>query len=221
MPVKFFRYSGAKTRFIDIINSYIITNKKVYCEPFVGSGAVLFNLHREFDKYIINDIDQNIIRIYKTFKEIEYDYYLDVVNFVFSKFGKFTSDRRYSNNGEDEKKNWYNFRNWYNETHWKTDTIDEGIYLHMLANSCINSFLRFSPNGMNSSYGLRMYFLERKNFNKIKNILLRTEIHCSDYKNMLNEDCFFFCDPPYASRNSSYTGFSFEQQYEFIELIKK
>ena len=111
MPVKFFRYNGTKTRFIDIINSYIITNKKVYCEPFVGAGAVLFNLHREFDKYIINDIDQNIIRIYKTFKEIEYDYYLDVVNFVFSKFGKFTSDRRYSNNGEDEKRNWYNFRN--------------------------------------------------------------------------------------------------------------
>ena len=90
----------------------------------------------------------------------------------------------------------------------------------MLANSCINSFLRFGPNGMNSCYGLRMYHLERKDFNKIKNILLRTEIQCSDYKNLLNEDCFFFFDPPYASKKSSYTGFSFEQQYEFIELIK-
>lgn len=83
-------YSGAKDRFTRIINADIQTNKKIYCEPFIGSGAVLFNLNKEFDKYIINDIDRNIIRIYKTFKNISYNTYKTTVDSIFKEFGEFT-----------------------------------------------------------------------------------------------------------------------------------
>lgn len=219
---KFFRYSGAKDRFTSIINANIKTDKKIYCEPFIGSGAVLFNLNKNFDKYIINDIDRNIIRIYKTFKEISYKEYTDTLDVVFKKFGKFTTDRRYSNaeNSEIEKQNYYNFRNWFNENHWNSETIEEGIYLHILANSCINSMLRFGPNGMNQGYGNRCYILDEKSFNNIQQVLKRTEIHNGTYKDLLKEDAFFFFDPPYASQDSSYTGFSYKDQEEFLELIK-
>ena len=43
---KFFRYSGAKDKFTSLININIKTDKKIYCEPFIGSGAVLFNLNK-------------------------------------------------------------------------------------------------------------------------------------------------------------------------------
>ena len=49
---KFFRYSGCKDKFTSIINANIKTDKQIYCEPFAGSGAVLFNLNRQFNKYI-------------------------------------------------------------------------------------------------------------------------------------------------------------------------
>ena len=120
---KFFRYSGAKDRFVDSINSYIDkTNNKVYCEPFAGSCAVLFNLNKEFDKYIINDIDRNIIRMYKSFKEIDYKYYNDTFNKIQEAFGTFTTDRRFcaDEKGNIQKQNYYNFRNWFNENHWKS-----------------------------------------------------------------------------------------------------
>lgn len=212
---KFFRYSGAKDRFTPLINSYLKTDKKIYCEPFVGSGGVLFNLNKDFDRYIINDIDRNIIRIYKTFKEIDYNYYISKVNEVFDKFGKIKLK-----DDPNGKQNYYNFRNWFNINCWKTETIDEGIYLHILANSCINSFFRFGPNGMNSSFGNCCYLLNEKTFNNINSVLQKTEIYNSSYKNLLKEDAFFFFDPPYASQNSSYAGFSFEDQREFLELIK-
>ena len=219
---KFFRYSGAKDKFTSLININIKTDKKIYCEPFIGSGAVLFNLNKSFDKYIINDIDRNIIRIYKSFKNISYAYYKEVIDSVFKEFGRFTDDRRYISKeaGEVAKTNYYNFRNWFNSNHWNTDTELEGIYLHMLANSCINSMLRFGPNGMNQGFGLRFSELDQTIFNNIQNILQRTEIYNGSYKDLLKEDAFFFFDPPYASQASSYTGFSFQDQEEFLELIK-
>lgn len=212
---KFFRYSGAKDKFTPLINANLKTDKKIYCEPFVGSGGVLFNLNKEFDRYIINDIDRNIIRIYKTFKEIDYNYYIFKVNEVFDKFGKIKLK-----DDPNGKQNYYNFRNWFNSNHWKTETIDEGIYLYILANSCINSMFRFGPNGMNQSFGNCCYLLDEKTFNNVNNILQKTEIKNGSYKDLLKEDAFFFFDPPYASQNSSYTGFSFEDQREFLELIK-
>ena len=48
----------------------------------------------------------------------------------------------------------------------------------------------------------------------------RTEIYNCSYKDLLKEDAFFFFDPPYASQASSYTSFSFQDQEEFLELIK-
>jgi len=54
---RFFRYSGSKLKYTKKINKYILESKsKIYCEPFGGSGAILFNLPRKFDKYIVNDI---------------------------------------------------------------------------------------------------------------------------------------------------------------------
>ncbi len=220
---KFFRYSGAKDKLTSLINMNIKTIKKIYCEPFIGSGAVLFNLNKSFDKYIINDIDRNIIRIYKSFKNISYEYYKEVIDSVFKEFGRFTDDRRYISKEAGDvaaKTNYYNFRNWFNSNHWNTDTELEGIYLHMLANSCINSMLRFGPNGMNQGFGLRFSELDQTTFNNIQNILQRTEIYNGSYKDLLKEDAFFFFDPPYASQASSYTGFSFQDQEEFLELIK-
>lgn len=219
---KFFRYSGAKDKFLSTINQHIITDKDIYCEPFIGSGAVLFNLNKQFDKYYINDIDRNIIRIYRTFKNITYKDYIDTVNSVFEQFGRFTDDRRYisKESGENAKQNYYNFRNWFNKNHWQTNTELEGIYLHMLANSCINSMLRFGPNGMNQGFGSRFQLLDEITFNNIKSVLSRTEIYNGSYKDLLKLDAFFFFDPPYASQASSYTGFSFDDQQEFLELIK-
>ena len=225
---RFFRYSGSKASKIYTSKVNIFTSRSqsnIYIEPFAGSGAILFNLKKKFDKYVVNDIDRNIVRIYKTFKIIDYSYYLEVVNDIFKTFGKFTIDVRYTNQLviEQQKESYYNFREYFNKNHWKTDTILEGIYLHMLANSCINSFLRFSINGMNQGFGLRFYYLEKESFTHIKEILQKTTIYNLDYKIIFEKypDELYFIDPPYFSQSSSYIGFNLEEYLILLSKIKE
>lgn len=206
---RFFRYSGSKLKYATLINKHIKTSKKIYVEPFIGSGALLFNLDTEFDKYIINDLDRNIVQIYKSFKEIDYGYYIKILENIKNDFGDI----------KNSKESYYNFRNWFNENHWNTNTTLEGIYLHVLACSCINSMFRFGKNGMNQSYGNCFYSLNLRTFDNIKTILNKVEMHNGDYKDLLKEDAFFFFDPPYFSQGSSYSGFTEHQYKEFLYLI--
>lgn len=211
MALRFMRYSGSKLKYKELINSYINKSKKTtYIEPFVGSGAILFNLEKTFDRYIINDIDRNIVRMFQTFKSCSYQEYIDSIKFVSSTFGDI----------KNSKESYYKFRNWFNITHWNTESIEEGLFLHQLANSCINSFIRFGPNGMNQSFGNRFFVLNNDEFNKIHDILQRTEIYNNDYKNLLYHDACFFLDPPYFSQDSSYIGFTEQKFIEFLSNIK-
>jgi len=213
MSNTFFRYSGTKLKYTKQINRYINqSSSNIYVEPFVGSGAVLFNLEKEFNEYIVNDIDRNITRIYKTFKEINYNDYLKEIEFIESKFGSI----------KDSKESYYNFRNWFNDEFWNTNTTKEGIYLHFLANSCINSFLRFSKNGMNQSYGKRFYKLDLESFDKIKSVLGKTKIFNLNYRDIFKKypNALYFLDPPYFSQKSSYSGFISNDLIEFLKLIE-
>jgi len=216
--MRFFKYSGSKFKYTDKINSLILTDKKIFIEPFIGSGAVLFNLKKEFNEYIINDKDRNIIRIYKTFKEIDFEFYKNELNFIKEKFGSLILKEDIK-----AKENYYNFRNWFNKNYWKTETNKEGVYLHILANSCINSFFRFGPNGMNQSFGNRFYFLDEKTFNHISKVLKKVKIYNTDYKEILEiykNSAFYFIDPPYFSQKSSYYSFSENEYIEFLNQIK-
>lgn len=223
MKYRFFRYSGSKFNYTEIVNEVINkSNKRIYVEPFIGSGAILFNLEKEFDEYIINDIDRNIINIYKAFKNITYKEYLKRSKFLEENYGIFKAPVKDKELKEEAKTNYYNFRNWYNENHWGNDSIDEGIYCYFLANMAINSMLRFGPNGMNQSFGNRFYTMDEENFNHIHEVLQKTTIYNCDYKEVLEKypDAVYFLDPPYFSQDSSYTGFSEEQFIEFLDLIK-
>jgi len=220
MKTNFFRYSGTKFNYAEDINLVLNqSNKKYYIEPFAGSGAILFNLTKKFEKYYINDIDRNITRIYESFKDPlnTYDYYKSKISFVLKTFGNII-----------EKQNYYNFRDWFNKNHWNSNTLDEGIYLHMLANSCINSMFRFGPNGMNQSFGNRHYILDSRNFKSVKDRLYDTVIMNGQYDDVLNsigdniiKNSFLFLDPPYFSQGSSYQGFNVQDTEKFISFIKK
>lgn len=218
---KFFRYSGSKDRFSELITKHINTEKRVYCEPFVGSGGILFNLDKytQFDRFVINDLDKNIIQIYKSFKEIDFMEYTRTLEYITKEFGEFIKVGARYENIEEAKQNYYTFRKHFNDNFWGTGKVEEGIYLHVLQNSCINSFLRFGPNGMNQGFGYGTYTLNEENFNHIKKVLRKTEIHCGDYRDVIDKDYFHFFDPPYASQDSSYAGFTMEDLQEFINCI--
>lgn len=211
--IQFCRYQGSKRHFVEKFNNLIINTKASrYIEPFVGSGAILFNLEREFDEYIINDVSKPVISIYYAFRDLSYDDYLNALDLTFQKFGDIKSD----------KDAYYKFRNWYNKEYHFTDKVEKGLFLHILANSCINSMLRFGPNGMNQSFGKRLYTISESDFNSVKIKLQKTVILNKDYKEVIKDslDSLIFLDPPYFERPTSYSNNFLENDLlEFLNTI--
>lgn len=60
------KYPGAKNRIAPWIIKHI-PEHKVYCEPFFGSGAVLFNKEPCYNE-IVNDIDDDVYNFFKVLR---------------------------------------------------------------------------------------------------------------------------------------------------------
>lgn len=210
------RYSGSKINFMNDINTFINkTDKKIYIEPFFGSGAVFLNLEKEFDRYYINDIEPSIILIFNSIKKTNYNDFIEYVNHVHSKFGDIKRN----------KESYYNFRNKFNEKLYNTDTIFEGFGYILLYNSCINSMARFGPNGFNQSYGNRLFIPSENEWNNAKKRLEKTELSNLDFFEFLNNlnesesDCLYFLDPPYIKREIGYKTISNDFYINYIKWI--
>lgn len=218
---KLFNYAGSKIFCTSIINNLLnelsIKNIDTYIEPFLGSGAIFYNLnllHNIKNKYI-NDIDFNIYLMHKSVQLSTYNDYLNIINNIKLNFPDI----------KNNKNNYYNFRNWFNKTFYsdlinKRLNITAGLYLLYLSTTCLNCILRFGPNGMNQSYGNREYIISENTFNTCKKILETTEITNISYDNLINfnnKNCIYFFDPPYELRNMPYThNFNL---YKFIEYL--
>ena len=61
------KYPGAKNRLATWIASHIPPHK-VYCEPFLGSGAVFLNKEPAYNE-ILNDLDDDIYNFFKAVRE--------------------------------------------------------------------------------------------------------------------------------------------------------
>lgn len=209
---KLINYQGNKSNFANKFNDLIQHSTfNTYIEPFVGSGAILFNLEKEFSHYIINDLNENIIAMYNTFREISYSDLLDAKQQILTDFGDI----------KKSKESYYAFRNDYNEKYHFSNTKEKGLFLYFLANSCINSMLRFGPNGMNQSYGKRSTIMNEQSFIHINKTLQNTEIKNTDYAEVIQPKSVIFLDPPYFERPTSYTeNFDKSDLLNFIEKIK-
>ena len=65
------KYPGSKWRIADWIIDHF-PEHKVYCEPFFGSGAVFFNKRHVYIE-TINDIDGNVVNLFRVCREHPYE----------------------------------------------------------------------------------------------------------------------------------------------------
>ena len=63
----FIRWQGNKSRHIIKFSKYIPDNFNTYIEPFIGSGALFLKLKPK--KWIINDLNKDLINIWKNIKK--------------------------------------------------------------------------------------------------------------------------------------------------------
>ena len=182
--------------FLELIPKYI----NLYCEPFLGGGALFFALQPKIA--YVNDINENLILVYKIIRD-------DVENLIeeLSKF-KNESDFFYSVRDWDRNPEKYN----------SLSDVQRAARIIFLNKTCYNGLYRVNNAGeFNSPFG------SYKNPNIINAPVLRAvskylnsaQIYLTsvDYAEILSEipkKTFVYLDPPYdpISTTSNFTGYS-------------
>lgn len=216
----FLKWAGSKKQLInEIVNRIpekIIANKNiVYVEPFVGSGAVLFQMFNQFKdgikKAVISDINKNLINTYTAIKDSlpELMEELEELKIRFSKL-----------EGEIERREFYlERRDEFNACNL-SQTRKAALFI-FLNKTCYNGLYRENSVGkFNVPFGRyeNPKIFNRKLLEKVNKILQYVEIKNVQYEKIIkyigSEKAVFYLDPPYkpisktASFNA-YTKYSF------------
>lgn len=213
--IPFVKWAGGKRQLIPQIRERMPEKYSDYYEPFVGGGAVIFDLLPA--DALINDINKALINTYRTICN-EPDAFLREVN------------RLDNNMWEDGKKYYYSIREHYNDKLMRSEYDVELAALFVFINKhCFNGLYRVNGKGLfNVPYNnSRRVSVDEDVIMATSEYLRRVTIIDGDFeqacKNAKKGD-FVFIDSPYAPLNptsfESYTkeGFDIESHKRLAKL---
>lgn len=226
----FLKWAGGKGQLIKEIETYYPFNKlkevSKYAEPFVGGGAVLFDILSKYDldEVYISDINKELINTYCIVR----DHVEELIDYL--------SDYQKSFlplNNEQRKKYYLNKRERFNCLKIngnKQTNIEKAALMIFLNRTCFNGLYRVNRKGLfNVPMGnyKNPCICDSDNLKKVSNKLQKVEIVCGDYrkaKDFIDENTFVYFDPPYRPLNNTssftaYTENSFNDECQ-IELAK-
>ena len=188
-----FRYVGGKARLIR--NSYPTrpTNIKSYCEPFFGGGAMFCDLVNRGSldadyTALINDLDTNLVNIYKFIKENS----LETISTTIISLGI---------SGPPTKKKYIKLLKKYN-----TSDRHPLIFLYLLRNSFSGMF-RYNKDST-ITMGIGHVLKTQWDFKQLEGwhkALQHCEITNETYRNIDYSNYeFIYCDPPYVDSTYNY-----------------
>jgi DNA adenine methylase len=211
----FVKWAGGKRQLIPQIRERMPEKYNNYYEPFVGGGAVLFELQPA--NALINDINKALINTYNIICN-EADAFLEAVN------------RLDEEMWEDGKKYYYSVREHYNDKLMKSEYDVELAALFVFINKhCFNGLYRVNGKGLfNVPYNnSRRTSADENVIREVSKYLKGVKIINGDFeeacKNAKKGD-FVFIDSPYAPLNptsfESYTkeGFDIESHKRVAKL---
>ncbi|MBE2911719.1 Dam family site-specific DNA-(adenine-N6)-methyltransferase [Anoxybacillus flavithermus] len=217
----FLKWAGGKRQLLPEIRKYIPKKINTYYEPFLGAGAVLFDIQPK--KAVINDVNTELINTYIAIR----DHVDELINDL----------KKHKN----EKEYFYAIRDLDRKEEFKElSLVEKASRIIYLNKTCFNGLFR-----VNSQGHFNVPFGKYKNPQIVNEIVLRA-VH--NYLNsnditILNVDFekavenakkgdFIYFDPPYdpVSDTSSFTGYSlygFDKDDQirlrdlFVELDKR
>jgi len=194
------KWVGGKRQLLDVLCPLLPKTINSYCEPFIGGGAMLFELQPK--RALVNDINEDLILVYTVIR--------DNVDGLIQRLEQF----------ENTAEAFYEVRDWDRdrERYAAMSDIDKAARMIYLNKTCYNGLYRVNTAGeFNSPFG------NYKNPNIVNAPVLRAvsayfnaaEITFStvDYAELLQNvrrGTFVYLDPPYdpVSDTSSFTGYS-------------
>lgn len=221
----FLKWVGGKKRVIPQLKEYIPQNYYRYFEPFVGGGALFFELASQ--KAYLNDINQILISAYGNIKNYPYE--------VIKKLEDLqkTFDAK---NSEERKLYFYEIREAFNRN--ESNSFLKTAYLIFLNKTCFNGMYRENSKGQfNVPFGRykNPTILDEKNILAVSRSLQNVTITNYSFDKAVEdakEGDFIYFDPPYhpltvtsSFTNYSNDGFNEEDQRKlrdvFVDLDKR
>lgn len=211
----FVKWAGGKRQLLAQIKERMPKEYNDYYEPFVGGGAVVFELLP--DSALINDINASLINSYKQIRD-------DAESFI-SEINRLDNEM-----WEDGKEYYYSIREHYNDKMMKSEYDMELAALFVFLNKhCFNGLHRVNGKGLfNVPYNhSRSASINEERIIAVSNYLQKVDIRQGDFEDACvnaKKGDFIFIDSPYAPLNptsfESYTkeGFDVESHKRLAKL---
>ena len=216
----FVKWAGGKRQIIDKLKQYVPDEYNTYYEPFIGGGALLFELAPK--NAVINDSNEELMNVYKCLcDEEKFKKMCSLLNHYETEHSE---DFYYEIRNKDKNKNTYNRLSDYTKA-------ARTIYLNK---ACFNGLYRVNKkNEFNVPFGkkTKVNTYEGSNLITVSNYLTMNNIKILsvDFEEAVKdvkEKDFVYFDPPYDSETStfnSYTeeGFSKDEQIRLAKVFKE
>lgn len=203
-------YYGGKQQLAKTILSMMPTHK-VYCEPYMGGGAVFFAKGKSYCE-VINDIDDRIITFYEVCQDpVLFIQFIEKVQHTLDSEAEFIRANKIWGNPSIARNSvdiawavWLTCNLGYGgspDGGWKWDNGTSGSHTGVVMD------------------GYRQQFT-KKIYERLKHV----QISCRDAIKVIeqrdSEDTFFFLDPPYPGYTQQhYNGFTKENLEEVLQLL--
>ena len=229
----FLKWAGGKKQLLPVFNkmlpSTIMDSKKIvsYVEPFVGGGAMFFNLKNSYriKEAYLSDINTELVMAYQVIKN-DHDVLIDILKDLELNHLLMDEDGR--------KENYYRIRDIYNHKFQDMDHetynnqwIERTAYLIFMNKTCFNGLYRENKKGeFNVPFGRykNPTICDSENIQNVNNNLKNVKIFCSDFTDSeayIGEKTFVYLDPPYRPLNktSNFTTYS-KDGFSDVDQIK-
>lgn len=229
----FLKWAGGKGQLLHEIEKYYpFVSKKItkYAEPFVGGGAVLFDVLSKFDleEIYISDINKELINSYTIIR--------DNINSLIKTLSKIQSE--YLPMDTDNRKVYYmEKRKKFNELKIngvESENVEKAALMIFLNRTCFNGLFRVNRKGeFNVPMGAykNPIICDEDNLRAISEKLQKVKIVCGDYKEsakFIDKKTFVYFDPPYRplSDTASFTAytenlFNDKEQIELANFVNE
>jgi len=226
MAKPFVKWVGGKSQLLEEIRKKYPQKIEKYCEPFVGGGAVLFDILKKFQpkEVLINDINKELINTYLQVKN-NCEGLINQLNELQTQYKKLGQ--------EDRKVLFYEKRTRYNALKVNGDeleNLEKATLFIFLNKTCFNGLYRVNSKGLFNvpfNNAKNPLICDAENLRLCSQVLQNVILKTGDYKeceSFIDEKTFVYIDPPYRplTQTSAFTSYS-ENQFldkEQIELAQ-